>query len=387
MATPDASTEITPLELVRALERGEALQLVDVRLPERVRAGRIDLLPPERFHNLLNSRLLPLTDLAATGLEPALPAVTVCGHGNSSREAAAHLRALGLEAVSLRGGMAAWMDALVERPLAPPPGLDHLLQFDRIGKGSLAYLLAGGGEALLVDPPRRAGAMLEAAARVGARVVGVAETHVHADFVGGAAALAASLGVPHHLHPADNAYAFDGTPGRLAIAPLADGAGIRVGRATVVAHHNPGHTLGSVSLALGDALVLSGDFVFVDSLGRPDLAGRAREWAALLWESLERARRTWAPDALVLPGHYAGERERRPDRVVAASFRALLATNPALRPGGRDAFLAWATTPAPVPANYPVLKAVNVGLRQVGDAEAEELDVGRNECAVARPVA
>ncbi|MBK7369639.1 MAG: hypothetical protein IPJ04_17630 [Candidatus Eisenbacteria bacterium] len=162
-----------------------ALQLVDVRRPEAVNQGRIDLLPLERFVNILGSQLLARTNLGGTGIDPELRTVAVCGHGNSSKQATEHLRALGVDAVSLRGGMAAWMNLVVERALPAPRGLDHLLQFDRIGKGSLAYLLVRGGEALVVDPPRLTAPITTAAARLGARITAVADTHVHADYVSG----------------------------------------------------------------------------------------------------------------------------------------------------------------------------------------------------------
>ena len=378
--------EITPAELVRAIEAGDPLQLVDVRRPEAVSQGRIDLLPPERFVNIVGSQLRARPDLDGTGIAPTLRTVAVCGHGNSSKQATEHLRALGVDAFSLRGGMAAWMNLVVERAVPAPRGLDHLLQFDRIGKGSLAYLLVRGGEALVVDPPRDTTPLTAAAARLGARITAVADTHVHADYVSGATALSRALGVPYHLHPADNAYPYDGTPGRLAIQPLAEGATIRVGDCAVVAEHTPGHTEGSTCFRVGDAAMLTGDFVFVDSLGRPDLAGRAGDWWELLWTSVERARREWPAGLVVLPAHYSSERERQPDRSVREAFGVLLGSNPALRILEREAFRAWATAKASFPEAYRTIKAVNVLLQGVTDAEAEVLEVGRNECAVTRPV-
>ena len=378
--------EISPAELLRAVEAGDPLQIVDVRTAAAVRGGHIDLLPPERFVNVVGSQLAARSDLQGTGLAPNLRTVAVCGHGNSSRNATAHLRSLGVEAYSLVGGMAAWMNLVTERALPTPEGLDHAVQFDRVGKGSLAYLLARNGEGLLVDPPRDTAPLLAAAARLGVRVTAVADTHVHADYVSGASALADALGVPYHLHPADNVYPYDGTPGRLVISPLAEGTTIRVGDCAIVAEHTPGHTEGSTCFRIGDSAVLSGDFVFVDSLGRPDLAGRAGEWWELLWNSVERARRTWPAGIAVLPAHYSSERERQSDRSVRAAFGTLLETNPALRITDREAFRAWATSKASFPEAYRTIKAVNVRIREVSEEEAEVLEVGRNECAVAAPI-
>src|SRR5207245_6997791 len=90
--------------------------------------------------------------------------------------------------------------------------------------------------------------------------------------------------------------------------------------------HVPGHTLGSIALIADEGLVLTGDFLFVQSVGRPDLAGHTESWAKLLWHSLERARQSWPGDLLVLPSPYARELERRADRAIAASFDVLAAT-------------------------------------------------------------
>ena len=379
--------EITPQELVRALEAGEALQVVDVRNPARVLAGRIDLVPDGRFHNVLGSVLGRRTDLAGTGIATDLPTVVVCGHGNDSRVVGAHLRSLGLDARSLRGGMAAYMNVVVERPLAPPPSLDRLVQFDRIGKGALAYLLVSDGEALVIDPPRDIAPILEAVRASGARVTGVADTHVHADYISGAPALARATGASYWLHPADSSYAYDGTPGRLEYSPLADGGTLRVGRCALAVQHTPGHTEGSTSLLEGDALVFSGDFVFVESIGRPDLGDRSVEWAEKLWRSLETAKRTWPAGARVFPAHYSSERERRPDRSIGATFGELMRSNAALLIADRADFLAWAGKPSTFPESYRLIKAVNVGLQIVSEREADELDLGRNECAVSRPLA
>jgi glyoxylase-like metal-dependent hydrolase (beta-lactamase superfamily II) len=375
--------EISAGQLARRLESGEALQVVDVRAPARVAAGRIDLVPSGAFHNIPGSRLLELGSLQDAGLDAGMPAVTVCGHGNDSQAAAAHLRRLGCDAVSLNGGMAAWMNLVLPRELAPTPSLDRFIQFDRVGKGALGYLLVSSGEALIVDPPRRHEAYLEAAERAGATVVGVADTHVHADYISGAAALAAELDVPYHLHAADSRYPYDGTPGRLRFHPLRDRDTIQVGQCRVVARHTPGHTEGSLTFLVEDAAALTGDFLFVGSVGRPDLAGKSEQWTAQLWASLEAALREWPAAIMVYPAHYGSEAERRADRAVGAPLGELLRANEALRLGNAAAFARWvASRVGSFPEAYRRIKAVNVGLVEVGEREAEELDVGRNECAL-----
>jgi len=147
--------EIEPFDLVTRLEAGEPIRVLDVRAPQRLAAGRVEPVPAHRFHNVRGSEFAQLADPAsAIGLDPAEPVTVVCGHGNDSRVIAALLGQRGYEASSLRGGITSWMRMVIPRDLTPPPGFDRLVQFDRIGKGSLGYLLVAGDEALAIDPPR-----------------------------------------------------------------------------------------------------------------------------------------------------------------------------------------------------------------------------------------
>ncbi|MHC4342332.1 MAG: MBL fold metallo-hydrolase, partial [Planctomycetota bacterium] len=197
--------ETAPRELVAAVESGRELHVLDVRAPFRLKSGRVDIVPDERFHNIAGSQLLQM-DLSASGLES--PLVVVCGFGVDSRRVAGFLNERGFEASSLAGGMAAWMRDTVLRELEPPAELDRFVQLDRFGKGALGYVLVSDGEAILVDPPRHTADYLQIVEQAGAKVVGIADTHAHADYISGGPALALSLDVPYYLNPADAVYPY-----------------------------------------------------------------------------------------------------------------------------------------------------------------------------------
>ncbi len=375
--------EITAIDLARALEAGEPYQVLDVRLPSALADGAIDLLPAGRFHNVVGSRVLAQRAYGPGFPTADSPLAVVCGHGNSSRVVTEHLNRLGFQAVSVAGGMSAWMRIAVQRELPAPAGFDRLIQLDRVGKGALGYVLASAGEALLVDPPLHAEAFLEAARGADARVVGVADTHVHADYVSGAPALSRSLGVPYHLHPADAVSPYDGRRGPLDISPLADGDTIRVGRGTLRALHTPGHTEGSMTFAAGDEAAFTGDFIFVRSVGRPDLGGRLEEWTPVLWRSLERARREWPAGLRIHPAHYSGADEREPDRTVGRRLDAIAAASEPLRMTSEADFAAWVRSRAgSFPGAYRTIKTLNLGLADATEAEIDALEGGRNACAL-----
>lgn len=175
------------------------------------------------------------------------------------------------------------------------------------------------GEAVVVDPNRDVAQYVEAATREGLRVTHVTETHIHADFVSGARELALHADAQLLLSDegdADWKYAFAGESGaRL----LKDGDHFMVGNIRVDVMHTPGHTPEHISFLVTDTPaaagpwgILTGDFVFVGDVGRPDLLERAaghegtmEAGARVLFHSLERFRAL--PDHLqVWPGHGAG---------------------------------------------------------------------------------
>lgn len=377
------SPEMTPEEFITAVEAGREYQVLDVRAPQRLQSGRIDIVPESRFVNIRGSELIALKDPHETGLDPAVPLVVVCGLGNDSRRIASHFGEQGYQAASLRGGMVAWMRTMLPRELEAAPGVDRLIQFDRLGIGALGYLLVSDGEALVVDPPRHTRVYLGAMTEVGARLVGVADTHAHADYLSGGPALAAEHDVPYYLHPADAVYPYDGTEGRIRFHALRDGQRIPVGRVEVEAVHTPGHTEGSVSYRLGDHFALTGDFIFVKSVGRPDLGGKTEEWTDVLWSSLVEAKRSWPGGLRIYPAHYGSVAERRGDHSVGAKFEELCRDNEPLRISNAAAFKAWVMDRAgKFPAQYRRIKAINLGLETIDDVEADELEAGKNECAL-----
>ena len=383
MTEPDTPREMTPEELLHRVEAGEYIQVLDVRAPQRLAGGgHIDVIPADRFFNMAGSQVRALDDINQIGMAKDQPVAVVCGHGSSSKPIAALLHEQGFAAASLAGGMAGWMMTAYPRALPAQTGLDHLIQLDRVGKGALAYLLVSDGQALVIDPARNIEVYIARARKLGAEIFAVADTHVHADYLSGAPALAAQLGVPYHLHPADNAHVYEGTPGKLDISPIEDGAELTVGRATLEVMHTPGHTEGSVTFLLGDEAAFTGDFIFINSLGRPDLGGKVDAWAANLWKSVCRARESLPASIMIYPAHYASDAERAADRTIGATFDAVRAESEPFAMEREQDFIAWVKgRTSSFPEAYRKIKVANVGLLEVTEQEAEELEVGKNECA------
>ncbi len=374
--------ELSADDLMRELETGpgSSPQVVDVRSPERAALGHIEA---PVYVNLAGSRIRELSDAAELGLDRARPVIVVCDRGISSRSVTELLLDQGFDARSLRGGMLAWMLASVSRTVPGVPGLDRLVQIDRIGKGALAYFAERGGEALVVDPARNLDPYRDLLAERGSRLVGVIDTHCHADYLSGGPALAAAYGAPYLLHPADAIDPCTGRAARIAFTPLRDGEELSLGDARFVVEHLPGHTEGSVTLRLGAELALTGDLLFIESVGRPDLAGRTAAWTELLFRSLAHVRARWHPGLRILPAHYAGESERLPSRLVEGRLGDLAARNPPFAIGDPLEFGAWiAARTTTFPEQYRLIKQANLGWVDLSPALADDLDAGKNQCTL-----
>jgi glyoxylase-like metal-dependent hydrolase (beta-lactamase superfamily II) len=140
-------------------------------------------------------------------------------------------------------------------------------------------------DAILVDPGFEPERMLEMIEEAEANVVQVVATHGHIDHVWGAVPVCEATGAPFRMHPADNywldgldqqcqMFGLEGPPGKPVIdEPLADLDTIAFGEVTLDVMLTPGHTPGSVSLHDRGLNLLSGDTLFLGSIGRTDFPG------------------------------------------------------------------------------------------------------------------
>ncbi|MEO7502729.1 MAG: MBL fold metallo-hydrolase, partial [Gemmatimonadaceae bacterium] len=183
-----------------------------------------------------------------------------------------------------------------------------------------SYLVAckEAGVALIVDPLRDTSRYLAAAAEEHVKITDVTETHIHADFVSGARDLARATGARLHLSDmGDDDWRYGGLDGVL--NPLRDGSTFSVGSIRIDVVHTPGHTPEHVTFLVTDTAAasvpvgaLTGDFIFVGDVGRPDLlevaagvSGTKEPAARQLFRSLQKFKAL--PDYLQLwPGHGAG---------------------------------------------------------------------------------
>ena len=231
------------------------------------------------------------------------------------------------------------------------------MYFEQFYLGCLAhasYMLGSEGEAAVVDPQRDVDIYLQAAAEQGLEIRHIFETHLHADFVSGHAALAARTGA--------NIYIGERAEAAFPNVALRDGFELKMGKVRVASMETPGHTPESVCLVITDEeksanpwAVLTGDTLFLGDVGRPDLskAYTSQQLAGMLYDSLHGKLLKLADDVLVYPAHGAGSlcgKNMRAERFSTLGTERL--TNYALQIKDRNEFIRQLTTNLPARPEY-----------------------------------
>ena len=202
----------------------------------------------------------------------------------------------------------------------------------------------------MVDPQREIDPYLEAAEQKKLRITHVIETHVQADHVSGARALAHATGAPLRLHEC--------APVAFPFRPLRDGEELVLGNVVLTVWHTPGHTPEGICLVVTDRtrgeapwFVLTGDTLFAGGIGRPDLSGAAAatSLAEALYDSTTRL--MTLPDHVeIYPAHFSGAAcgkglSGKPMSTIGFERR----FNPALRLASREDFVRFALDELPPP--------------------------------------
>jgi Zn-dependent hydrolases, including glyoxylases len=261
----------------------------------------------------------------------------------------------------------------------------------RPARGDVSFIVVSDGAAAVIDPLRHTAPYLEAIAAHGARLTHIFDTHVHADHISGGPALNHATGAPYYVHPYDAIHPIDMLPATISYTALDDGQAFRIGSVEVRMIWYPGHTLGQVNILAiapdGSRYLFTGDGIFLRSFGRPDLGGKGEAWTPLLYESMTRRLPPHLDEAtLILPAHFSTLDEADEAGRVAAPWGVVRRTNTSLsHMESEREFRSFVLGNLPeFPPQYVEIKRVNIGLRTPSEAEAEELELGKNVCALAK---
>jgi glyoxylase-like metal-dependent hydrolase (beta-lactamase superfamily II) len=278
----------------------------------------------------------------------------------------------------LAGGIKTWGNMLAPKLITSDNGY-KLYQFIRPGKASCSYGLLYEDEMVVFDPSRNVDFYQNFAAEKGCKIVKAFETHLQADYISGSKQISAHAGaqiVGNHndfqgatfiYHAAEDQEVFTFTSG---------GPEVR-------AIHMPGHTPGSTSYLIDNKYMVTGDTVFILSIGRPDLGGKAEEWSKFLYDTLKTKIAELNDDVIILPGHYIEWSEANQDQLFIDTMGSIKSKNADIYGIDSEAdFINFIKDNIrKQPEVYADIRKVNAGLLDPDDEDQEIMDLGKNECA------
>jgi glyoxylase-like metal-dependent hydrolase (beta-lactamase superfamily II) len=370
--------QMTSKEVTRKVIHKEPLFILDVRNESDFQDWKIE---GENF-KYLNVPYFELLD-GVEGIMDQIPAdmdvLVVCAKEGSSIMVADMLSEEGLTVSYLKGGMKAWSEHLEPIKVGDLKDGGELYQFVRIGKGCLSYMVVSNGEAALIDATRMTDVYLDFAQEIGANITHVFDTHLHADHISGGRKIAEATGATYWLPPKD------ATEVTFQYQPLEDGNEVTIGNTTINIHalYSPGHTVGSTSFVVDETFLLSGDILFIDSIGRPDLAGMAEDWVGDLRETLYKRYKDLSEELIVLPAHFMIIDELNDDGSVSEKLGVLFAQNHGLNIEDENEFRKLVTENLPPQPNaYQKIRETNMGKINPDEEKQREMEIGPNRCAV-----
>ncbi|WP_430897834.1 MULTISPECIES: MBL fold metallo-hydrolase [unclassified Paraflavitalea] len=352
------------------LETGQPVSILDIR----PLAERMEWYIPGSIHINAYDKLKKNDTEALNGLhlDKAIPVVTFCAGGRMSLVAAKLLQAQGYNVFSLDAGMKGWSLAWNTAELA----FDKfkIIQFRRTGKGCLSYMIISKNEAMVIDASLNIEAYEKYLLSEKAVLKYLAETHIHADHLSRSKQLAELHNAPFYL-PIPNKAAFKHTA-------LKDGDKIQLGKIIIEIISTPGHTAESTSYLIGNKILLTGDTLFINGVGRPDLKANNEEAihkSKLLYNTLQKLL-TLDENITVLPAHTSQpvDFDNKPIQTTIGSIR----QNVAILQLNEEEFIKTIQQRIPpTPANYLAIVEKNIK-GDFSDINPVDLEAGANRCAI-----
>lgn len=365
-------------ELFDWLIQKEDIVVLDVR--NKVDFGRFKVEAPYPFTmlNISYFDFMEIEDECVAQIPKGKPIRVVCAKEGSAKYVSEILEKNGFADVGyLEGGIKTWGNLLVPKLLNGDADY-ALYQFIRPGKASCSYGLIFGREMMLFDPSRSTNFYLDFANEKGCKILNTFETHLQADYIAGSRIISERSGASFFANEND----FSGS--KINYTPLEDKKEYTFsnGGPKVQCVFTPGHTPGSTTFIIDNRYMITGDTIFIQSVGRPDLGGKVDEWSDLLFETLQHVLQ-YPDDMKVLPGHYMDWEEANEDLNFCATLAETRKYNDSIYAiDNKKDFLDFIKgNMRKQPDEYATIRLINANLEQVDDDKSEELDLGKNECA------
>lgn len=351
------------------LEIGHPVSILDIRpIAERAEWHIPSSIHFNAYEKLKNNDFEAFSGLH---LDKSVPLVTYCAGGKMSLVAAKMLQMQGYDTYSLEGGLKAWSLAWNTATINFP-NFD-VIQFRRTGKGCLSYMIIANKEAIVVDASLDI-SVYEQYLKVNNAVLKyVIETHTHADHLSRSKELAEKNSAALFL-PTNNNLRFE-------YQPIENNTVFKLGNISVSAISTAGHTLESMSFNIDNKVLLTGDTLFTNGVGRPDLKADMEGMkvkAKLLYQSLQKIL-SLDNEIIILPAHTS-----QPigfDNILIHSILGEVKSIPLLQLNEGDFIETIIGRIPATPANY--LEIVEKNLQgDFSDINPMDLEAGANRCAI-----
>jgi glyoxylase-like metal-dependent hydrolase (beta-lactamase superfamily II)/rhodanese-related sulfurtransferase len=396
----DPNLKIKPTELKGKIDNGEDIFILDVRDSKEHEPWKVS------YDRYQDTAVIPLNDLSSPEALKQIPrdkeVVTFCGHGNRSMGAAKILSEKGYNVKTIEGGLDGWNTVNDTAPVTNAGSSVNIWQIRRISKGCMSYVVASHSDRKSVIIDATCGidkAVDNLVNENDLEITTLIETHMHADHLSGATKLAKKYGSSVYISSLEQYMTKSANDDGININLIKTGDKITVGDGLVLeAIHTPGHTNGSICLILQvngvtkkinnsfeskkdntHIYLFTGDTLFVDGIGRPDLHNKAEEFTHHLYNSYQTKILNLPDETLILPAHFSASFEH--SKPIFSTIKSIkegleLLSTP------EDKFVKFVTTNLPPqPMNHEKIVSINKNMISCDSVE-HSIEAGPNSCGI-----
>jgi glyoxylase-like metal-dependent hydrolase (beta-lactamase superfamily II)/rhodanese-related sulfurtransferase len=393
----DLRLQMKPAVLKKKIDSGEDIFIIDVRNREEHESWKVS------YDRYKDTAVIPIDDLSSPEALKQIPkdkeVVTFCGHGNRSMNAAKILSEKGYNVKTIEGGLDGWNKVDDVASVSNIDSSVNIWQVRRVSKGCMSYVIANtlDKKAVVIDATCGMDNVIDTLVSDNdLKITTLIETHMHADHLSGATKMAKKYGSKLYISSMEQYIIKNAIDDAISISLIKSGDKITVGdRYALEVIHTPGHTNGSICLKLevtnktdklsewkkndSQVYLFTGDTLFVDGIGRPDLHNKAEEYTHNLYNSYQTKILNLPDDTLILPAHFSAAFEHgKPISSTIKSIKERLE----LLSIPEDKFVNFVTTNLPPqPMNYEKIVSINRDMTSC-DLVEHGIEAGPNSCGI-----
>jgi glyoxylase-like metal-dependent hydrolase (beta-lactamase superfamily II)/rhodanese-related sulfurtransferase len=397
--TNSESLTIKPEELKIKIDKGEEIFILDVRNQHEHDAWSVS------YDRYQDTPVIPVDTITSSAALKQLPKdkeiITFCTHGHRSSNAAKMLSELGYKVKTIEGGMDGWSNLFDIALVDTNSDILKIWQIRRVSKGCMSYVVASmkDKKAIIIDATCQIDAVLkDLLEENGLKISRVIDTHMHADHLSGSTRIASKYGAQISISSLEKYDIKNSeTENTLKPTPIQDGGKLEIGDGFYLeAIHTPGHTDGSISLKLeirgtsesktgndissSKYFLFTGDTIFVNGVGRPDLHKKSEEYAKKLYQTYQQTLFNLPDKTMILPAHYSlSFRHAKP---VFDTLEFIKLKLNSITKSEKDFLNYISSHIPPQPMNYEQIVSINKNLTSCDRIGQQDLESGPNSCGI-----